>query len=61
MSPGGILISFGFSALTGLLIDEPLSVEPSPLSGFGGGDPPLFPGAAATLPPLPSLPFKHDL
>lgn len=58
MRPGGILI--GFSALTagvGLVV---FGISPSPLSALGGGDPPRFPGAAATEPPSAPFPLRHD-
>ena len=66
MIPGGILKSFGFSgeALAFVAAFFPASISPSPLSGAGGGEPPLFlPEAAATLDSSPAPPFylRQDL
>jgi len=53
------LIYLGFSALTsGDLVV--FAISPNPLSAFGGGDPPLFPGAAATDPPSAPFPLRQD-
>ena len=54
-------MSLGFSALTAgaFVVFEPIS--PRPLSGFGGGDPPHFPGAAATDSPEAFFPLRQDL